>query len=59
LGLPHPASGRKPDFGCNAQTKTHSPGFVNTQINTQTKKAVFIEKTFANRRVAASYFAGK
>jgi hypothetical protein len=51
LGLPRPASGRKPDLGCNAQTKTQPPDFVKSP----SEKAVFIEKTFANRGCKASY----
>ena len=31
---PHPASGRKPDLGCNGQSKTQPPGFVKCRVNT-------------------------
>jgi len=31
---PHPASGRKPDLGCNGQSKSQSPGFVKCRMNT-------------------------
>jgi hypothetical protein len=34
LVLPRPASGRKPDFGCNGESKTQTPGFVKCRVNT-------------------------
>jgi hypothetical protein len=39
---PHPASGRKPDLGCNGQSKTQPPGFVKCRVNT----VFFDEKPF-------------
>ncbi|MBU6411713.1 MAG: hypothetical protein KGR98_15120, partial [Verrucomicrobia bacterium] len=32
LGLPHPASGRKPDFGCNIANQSSPSKFVNVCI---------------------------
>ena len=55
LGLPHPAPGRKPDFGCNGSNLITTPDFCQNKNGahrqTPHKCCPLCRKNFANRRL--------